>query len=111
MWWKVIIITLAYFLMGAHFMRYGNTIMIVVCALMPLLMFIKRPWTSKLLSSGLVLGSVLVWGVATFGFVEMRMAVEAPWLRLAVIMSAVIAFTLFAAYLCTQLQPKKGLFH
>ncbi|GGQ15629.1 hypothetical protein [Shewanella litoralis] len=100
MWWRVIIITLAFLLLGAHFLRFSQTEWAIIAAIMPLLMFIRHNVISQLLKFALVLSVIFVWAVTTFNFIDMRITLSEPWLRLAIIMAGVMVFTLFAAF-CT----------
>ncbi|MCK8047341.1 hypothetical protein MSG37_20875 [Shewanella sp. 1CM18E] len=98
MWWRVVIIFLAYVLIGAHFLRFGQTEACIAFALSPLLLFIRAAWATRLLQLGLVVSAVLVWGLSSFEYIQMRIAADAPWYRLSAIMAAVTAFTLLAAW-------------
>ncbi|WP_076415466.1 hypothetical protein [Shewanella sp. UCD-KL12] len=100
MWWRILIISLAFILIGAHFLRFGYTITCAVFALAPLLLFIRHKIATRLLQIALLVCAVLVWGVSGFEYVQMRIGMEQPWLRLALIMSGVVAFTLLAAACC-----------
>ena len=106
MWWRVIIITLAYLLLGAHFLRFNQTEWAIAAFVMPLLMLFRHSLATTLLKSGLLFGVVFVWAVTTYNFIDMRIALAEPWLRLAFIMGGVIIFTLFAALLTNGLNKK-----
>ena len=103
MWWRIIIISLAYLLIGAHFLRFGHQALALISACLPLVLIAKHNGLTRFLQIGLILACVLVWGVTTFEFIEMRLGVGQPWTRLAAIMAGVISFTLFAAYSCSRL--------
>ena len=98
MWWRVLIIFLAYVLIGAHFLRFGHNEACIAFALSPLLLLIKSTWATRILQLGLVISAILVWGLSAFEYIQMRIAADAPWYRLSAIMTAVIAFTLLAAW-------------
>ncbi|MBY5991821.1 hypothetical protein [Ferrimonas balearica] len=101
MYWRILLVALAYLLLGAHFLRFGALYPAVALALSPLLMLTRQAWAVRALQLGLVTGAVLVWLPTAYEFVAMRMAHGAPWLRLAAIMSAVTGFTLLSAYCLT----------
>lgn len=107
MWWRITIISLAFLLIGAHFMRYGNLIVCSIFALAPLLLFIKHQIITRLLQLALVVSAILVWGVSAVEFIQMRIAMEQPWLRLGIIMTAVVGFTLIAAMCCSGIINKR----
>jgi hypothetical protein len=100
MWWRVFIIFLAFALIGAHFLRYGQTIWSLLFIGAPLLLFIRHRYSARILQITLILCAFGVWGVSGYDYVQMRIAMDAPWLRLAMIMSAVTLFTLMAAFCC-----------
>ncbi|RTR26320.1 hypothetical protein [Shewanella atlantica] len=108
MWWRVTIITLAYLLLGAHFMRYGQVILCAAYAAAPLLLFFKHPMITKLLQIVLVISAVLVWGMSSYNYIQMRITMGEPWYRLAGIMSAVTLFTLAAALCCNGVITKRA---
>ena len=98
MWWRILLISLAYLLIGAHFLRFGQNEACIAFALSPLLLFIKTHWATRLLQVGLVVSAFLVWGVSSFEYIQTRILADAPWYRLSAIMAGVIAFTLLAAW-------------
>ena len=107
MWWRVTIISLAYLLLGAHFLRFDQPILAIVAVSLPMLMLIKHVYVHTLLKLGLLISVVFVWSVSTFNFIDMRMALQQPWLRLAIIMFSVMIFTVFAAFSTNGLNRKQ----
>ncbi|ACA87075.1 hypothetical protein [Shewanella woodyi] len=107
MWWRVTIITLAYLLLGAHFLRYGQELICLAYASAPLVLFIKRVELTRLLQIVLAISAVLVWGVSSYDYVQMRIAMDAPWYRLSIIMSSVTVFTLLASLCCSGVIAKR----
>lgn len=97
MWWRFLMIILAYLLIGAHFLRFEQNELAIAFALAPILLFIKTNWAIRLLQLGLIVSAALVWGVSAFDYIQTRIAMGTPWLRLSLIMSGVILFTCFAA--------------
>ncbi|MDO6776909.1 hypothetical protein ACFL6Z_09110 [Pseudomonadota bacterium] len=112
--WRVLLITLAYMLLGAHFLRYAQMPLAIICAVMPLLLAFKNNFLNRIIQIGLVLGTIGVWGVSTVQYIDLRIAMEQPWLRLAAIMTGVMLFSLFASYsvngLVKQARSKQSLF-
>lgn len=106
MWWRVTIITLAYLLLGAHFMRYGQMFICAAYVAAPLLLVFKHTKLTHLLQIILAVSAVLVWGVSSYDYVQMRIAMEAPWYRLSAIMSGVTLFTVFASFCCSGIIAK-----
>lgn len=100
MWWRVTIITLACLLLGAHFMRYGQLFICAAFAVAPLLLIFKHTKITRLLQIVLAVSAILVWGVSSYDYVQMRIAMDMPWYRLSAIMSLVTLFTIFASLCC-----------
>ncbi|WP_412495688.1 hypothetical protein [Shewanella chilikensis] len=98
MWWRVVLLCLAYWLLGAHFLRYSHTVAAAICLLAPAVLFVKSAIVVRVLQIGLLVGAVLVWAKSGFEYVAMRQAMDAPWLRLAFIMGGVTLFTLLSAW-------------
>lgn len=98
MWWRVVLLCLAYWLLGAHFLRYSHTIAAAICLLAPAVLFVKSAIVVRILQVGLLAGALLVWAKSGFEYVAMRQAMNAPWLRLAFIMGGVTLFTLLCAW-------------
>lgn len=110
MWWRVILIVLAFWLIGAHFLRFGDTLLCAVAAGLPLLMLIKHTLALRALQLILVISAIGVWGISGFDYVQMRLAVDAPWMRLAAIMTGVALYTLTAAYWVEGIGRRRKLF-
>ena len=98
MFLRTIPIIFAYLLLGAHFLRSGNTIFIVVSVLAPCLLLVKKRWT-LLLIQWLAYCGTLVWIHTTLVLVRQRIAIGATWGRMLLILSGVVLFTLWAGYL------------
>ncbi|MGL5391237.1 MAG: hypothetical protein ACRDA8_07675 [Shewanella sp.] len=98
MWWRWLWIVVAYWLLSAHFLRYDQIYWVAVFALAPLAGLIKPQMSIRLLQLTLVISTVAVWGVSAVEMVQMRLAHDAPWQRLAAIMGTVMLFTLAAAW-------------
>ena len=59
----------------------------------PFLLFVPRTWSARLLQLGLVLGAgEWVWTLASVA--QVRQMMGGPWIRMAVILGVVAAFTL-----------------
>ena len=110
MWWRVILTVLAFWLIGAHFLRFGDTLLCASAAALPLLMLIKHSLALRILQLALVISAIGVWGISGFDYVQMRLAVDAPWIRLATIMIGVALFTLAAAYWVEGIGRRRKLF-
>lgn len=98
MWWRWLWIVLAFWLLSAHFLRYDLLYGMGIFALAPLAGLIKPQISIRLLQLALVISTVTVWGLSTVDMIQMRLAHDAPWQRLAAIMATVMIFTLAAAW-------------
>lgn len=91
-------IVLSLLLLGAHFLRYGNTLVVVGMVALLGLLFVRQWWVARLMQVVLVLGA-LEWLRTLILLVQERMVTGAPYLRLSVILGVVIAVTVVAALL------------
>lgn len=93
---RLILPLLALLLLAAHFYRADRMVLAVLCAALTLLLAVPRPWAARTLQAALVLGAI-EWLRTLASFAATRVAVGQPYLRLALILGAVAAFTLLAA--------------
>jgi hypothetical protein len=93
-----VIVALSLLVLGAHFMRYGNDIGVVVSVAPIALLFVRKPWALRVIQVILVLGAI-EWATTLVGLVQMRTAQGEPWTRLAIILGTVIVVTIAAALL------------
>ena len=87
---------LSFLLLGAHFFRGGMVPLAAACAIFPLLLFLRRAWVARLAQVLLVLGG-LEWLRTLIALALRRQAVGESWVRLAIILGVVAAFTLASA--------------
>ena len=85
-------------LLGAHFLRSGDVLLMALSVAAPLLLRVRVRWSLWLLQAGAYCGA-LVWVYTAFELIHRRMMLGAPWTRLAVILFAVAAFTAAAGAL------------
>ena len=93
---QMVLVVLSLLLLGAHFARAGALPVVVAIILLIALLFVRRPWTARVVQVVLVLGA-LEWLRTLYNLVIVRMEVGQPFLRLATILGAVAAVTLLAA--------------
>ncbi len=104
MWWRVLLLSLAYVLLSAHFMRYYGMLIALPVSLAPCLLLIKRKWVVSLLQVGLVAGTLLAWMPTMIQLTYTRIHFGQDWVRLMCILGAVMTFTLLAAFLANKLK-------
>ena len=91
--WTFIPAVLSLLILGAHFSRNDQTILMILSVGLPLLLLVKKPWTIWILQLALLLGSI-EWVWSTLDLIEVRKAIGEDWQRLAIILFSVAAFTL-----------------
>ena len=94
---RLVLPLLALLLLAAHFYRADWLLPAAASAALTLLLAVPRPWAARTLQVALVLGAI-EWLRTLAAFAAMRMAVGQPVLRLVLILGAVAAFTLLAAW-------------
>jgi hypothetical protein len=72
------------------------TILSILSLLIPLLLLIKKQWIAQLIQIVLVLG-FFEWIRAIFYYVNQRMHIGEPYLRLVIIISVVALLTILSA--------------
>ena len=91
-------VILSLVVLGAHFMRYGNTLAVFAVLLLIALLFVRLPWVTRVLQAALVLG-VLEWVHTIYELVQMRAAQGEPFTRMVVILGIVAVVTACSALL------------
>lgn len=99
-------IVLSLVVLGAHFMRYGNSLAVIGLAVLIGLLFIRRLWVARLIQAVLVLGA-LEWAHTTYMLVQMRAAQGQPFTRMLVILGIVALITACSALLFESSTLKK----
>lgn len=99
-------IVLSLVVLGAHFMRYGNTLGMVAVLLLIGMLFVRQQWAARLVQIALVLGT-LEWVHTLYVAAQLRMAFGEPATRLVLILGTVIAVTFASALLFQTKELKK----
>ena len=99
-------VVLSFLVLGAHFMRYGNSVGVVAAVLPIALLLVRQPWAARLMQIVLVLGG-LEWVLTTYELVQVRTAHGLPYLRMVVILGFVAAVTFGSALLFQLPKPKR----
>ena len=89
-------VVLAALLLTAHFLRRGQALPMLASLALVALLFVRREWARRTIQVALVLGT-LEWARTLAGFAAERRAAGEPWVRMALILGAVIAVTLGGA--------------
>jgi len=91
-------VVLSLVILGAHFMRYGNSIGVIGALALIALLFVRRPWVARLMQVVLILGA-LEWVRTLYGLVQERAAFDQPFARMTVILGVIAAMTFCSALL------------
>lgn len=95
---RISLYVLAALLLGAHFLRAGNLVMVALCLAAPLLFLWKSRWSPIALQC-LAYGAAAAWIAAAMQLVQTRQQLGQPWAAAAVILGAVALITLLAGVL------------
>lgn len=91
-------VVLSLLVLGAHFMRYGNTIGQVISLALIGVMFLRKVWVARLMQVGLLVGAV-EWALTVYRLAQMRAAMGESATRMVVILGVVIVVTAGSALL------------
>ena len=89
---------LAALLLGAHYLRAGDLVMVALCLAAPLLFLWRRRWSLILLQT-LAYGAAASWVAVALQLVEMRQRTGQGWKLAAAILAAVALYSLLAGLL------------
>ncbi len=96
---------LAMLVLGAHYFRGAHYLATAVCLLVPILFFVRRPWSLAASRVALLAGCV-VWIVTDVRLMAERRTIGEPYLRMALILAGVAAFTAIAALLLPEAERR-----
>lgn len=95
---RIGLFVIAALLLGAHFLRAGNFLLVALCLATPLLFLYKKRWSLILLQLT-AYGATARWLWAALQLVEFRQQAGRPWATAALILGAVALVTLVAGLL------------
>jgi hypothetical protein len=93
---RLLPVILSLLLLAAHFYRAGIVPLAGLCLVLPALLFVRQRWVPWVMQGALVLGC-LEWLLSLYRFASVRIALEQPWTRLAIILGAVALLTALSA--------------
>lgn len=93
--WRLAAPVIALLLTAASFLRAGETLLIIACGLLLLLIAVPRPWAARALQLALVLAAAR-WLWLTWALAASRAAAGVPYLRMVAILGSVALLTLLA---------------
>ena len=83
-------------LISAHFMRAYGYLIGSLFLLLLFTLFIRKIWIIRLWQILLSLAAI-TWIFTTINLINLRIEIGQPWLRLAIILGAIIVFTVWSA--------------
>ena len=95
---RVVLMSVAGLLLGAHFLREGNYFLVAACLAAPLLFLWKKRWSLVLLQL-MAYAAAATWIVVAFRLVEIRQQTGRSWTAAVLILGAVALLTLIAGLL------------
>ena len=91
-------VVLSLVILGAHSMRYGNSMGVVGALALIALLVVRRPWVARLMQVVLILGA-LEWVRTLYELAQVRAALGQPFTRMMIILGIVAAVTFCSALL------------
>ncbi len=95
---RISLFIVAALLLGAHFLRAGNLVMVALCLAAPLLFAWRSRWSLIVLQL-LAYCATAVWIAAAIELVQMRQQLGQPWTVAVIILGTVALLTLLAGLL------------
>lgn len=95
---RVSLYIVAALLLGAHFLRAGNFLMVSLCLAVPLLFLWRRRWSLIVLQL-LAYCAGASWIAVAIELVQMRQQLGQHWTAAAIILGSVALYTLLAGWL------------
>jgi hypothetical protein len=99
-------IVLSLLLLGAHFLRSGQFVLLAVCLLGVGLLVVPRPWAARVLQIFLVLGA-LEWVRTIVFFMGVRAELGQPYLRFLFVLGPVALLTGLSALVFRAARPRR----
>lgn len=100
------IVILCFVLLAAHFFRYGWVLLAVTSLVFPFFLLIRKPWVAIIIQLALLLGAI-EWGRTLMITVQYRMDYDMPWIRMAVIIGAIVLINIYTAVVMQSSSLKK----
>lgn len=97
---RLLPVILSFLLMSAHFLRVGQVYMAGACIVILFLLLPRKTWIPRMFQVLLIAASV-EWLVTLYMFVQMRIAFDAPWTRLAIILGTIALLTALSGLVFT----------
>jgi hypothetical protein len=96
--WRISLFVVCALLLGAHYLREGNLVLVVLCLCTPLLFLLRKRWLLTLLQV-LAYGAAVAWIDVGVRLVLFRQQIGRPWLVAALFPGSVAIATLLCGAL------------
>lgn len=91
-------IVLSLVVLGAHFLREGSEVGVVISIALIGLLVVRRSWAARIVQAALAVGAV-EWVLTLYELAQFRAARGEPATRMVIILGIVVAVTLVSALL------------
>jgi len=88
---------LSVLLLGAHWFRADQSVLVLLTLSVPLVLFVLRPWAVRIVQIELIIGAI-EWIRTTVILAMARESLGLPWSRLVVILGSVTLLTVFSVF-------------
>ena len=95
MYFRIFLYGLAALLLGAHFLRAGHIMFVLICIAAPFA-FLYRRWHSLVLLQALAYGAAATWLYTAWQLVQVRQYLGQNWALAATILGTVALYSLLA---------------
>ncbi|MEN8228688.1 MAG: hypothetical protein ABFS38_11090 [Bacteroidota bacterium] len=89
---RLLPVIISFGLLAAHFSRADLLPLVIVCLIIPVLLFIRKAWVARSIQVLLLIGA-FEWIRAMLGYIELRKSIGDDWTRLAIILIVVALLT------------------
>lgn len=89
---RLLPVLISFLLMAAHFLRAGQVEIAFALLALLLLLTLRKAWVPRVMQLILLLGAV-EWVRTLISVAQMRIGLDMPWTRMAIILGAVAVFT------------------
>ncbi len=93
---RLIPVILSLLILAAHFLRAENMLLVAIMFAVAGLLFVKRPWSARVIQTVLFLGAI-EWVLTLSGLVVRRVEMGQPYGRMVMILGSVAALTAMSA--------------
>ncbi len=92
---RLLPVFISFLLLAAHFLRAGQVVVSTVLLALLLLLFLPKTWVPRVIQLILLLGT-FEWLRTLYTVAQVRIALDMPWMRMAIILGAVALFTMLS---------------